>query len=131
MNRKYSKKSALDPSQELFALGAMNFFGSFLQAFPVAGNLTFAAPAYHTESGVTVYVSGSFSRTAVNAASGARSPIAGLFDGIVVFMALYLVTPALQYIPKAVLSAIIVVSVVNLIDFKSAIRYWRVERRWV
>lgn len=37
VNRKYSKASNLDSTQELTALGCMNLLNSFFQGFPVAG----------------------------------------------------------------------------------------------
>jgi MFS superfamily sulfate permease-like transporter len=74
---------------------------------------------------------GSFSRTAVNADCGAKSPVAGVVAALVVFLALYVITPALQYIPKAVLSAIVIVSILGLIDFRHAVGFWRVDKRYV
>jgi sodium-independent sulfate anion transporter 11 len=50
----------VDASQELFALGFSNIMSSFVRSFPLAG---------------------SFSRTAVNSASGVRTPLGGLMTG--------------------------------------------------
>lgn len=46
-----------------------------------------------------------------------------------ILLALYVVTPALKYIPKAVLSAIIIVSVTNLMDFPRAKHFYKVQWR--
>lgn len=46
----------VDPSQELIALGVANFFGSFFSGYPITG---------------------SFSRTTVNAISGVATPFGG------------------------------------------------------
>jgi sodium-independent sulfate anion transporter 11 len=50
----------VDSSQELFALGLSNIMSSFVRSFPIAG---------------------SFSRTAVNNASGVKTPLGGLMTG--------------------------------------------------
>lgn len=50
----------MDASQEMFALGFSNILGSFVRSFPTAG---------------------SFSRTAVNNASGVKTPLGGLMTG--------------------------------------------------
>jgi sodium-independent sulfate anion transporter 11 len=50
----------VDASQELFALGFANIISSCVRSFPLAG---------------------SFSRTAVNNASGAKTPLGGLITG--------------------------------------------------
>lgn len=55
-----AKGQRVDASQEMLAIGTSNLLGSFVSSIPV---------------------SGSFSRTAVNAASGVRSPVGGIFTG--------------------------------------------------
>ena len=59
---------------------------------------------------------GSFSRTAVNGDSGARSPFACLTCALVVGGALVLLTNYLKYLPKVVLAAIVMISIVKLVD---------------
>jgi MFS superfamily sulfate permease-like transporter len=86
----------LDPSQELRALGFGNLIGSFFQSFPNTG---------------------SFSKTAVNAASGVETPLGGVFTGLLVIFALLFLTPCFYWIPKAGLGAIIIMSVLLLCDF--------------
>lgn len=51
---------SVDATQELFTLGLCNMFGGFVSSMPVTG---------------------SFSRSAVNHASGVRTPIGGLYTG--------------------------------------------------
>lgn len=53
-------------------------------------------------------ITGSFSRTTVNALSGAKSPLGGLITGVIVILALRFLTPYFFYIPKASLAAVIV-----------------------
>ncbi|RCH81405.1 hypothetical protein CU098_002750, partial [Rhizopus stolonifer] len=57
---------------------------------------------------------GAFSRTAVMARSGVKTPIAGVFSGAVVVLALYVLTPAFFYIPEAVLAAVVIHAVLDL-----------------
>lgn len=51
---------------------------------------------YHYVSGIC---SGSFSRSAVNHESGAKTGIAGIMNGIVMGCALLFLTPLFEYIP--------------------------------
>ncbi|KAG1148850.1 hypothetical protein G6F37_006606 [Rhizopus arrhizus] len=83
----------IDPDQEIIAIGAANVIGSFFGAYPNTG---------------------SFSRTAITARSGARTPLAGVFSALVVLLCLYALTPAFYYIPDAILSAIIIHAVADL-----------------
>lgn len=48
------------------------------------------------------------------ARSGAKTPLAGVFSGIVVILALYFLTPAFYYIPDAILSAVVIHAVSDL-----------------
>lgn len=48
------------------------------------------------------------------ARSGARTPIAGVFSGAIVVLALYALTPAFYYIPDAVLAAVVIHAVSDL-----------------
>ncbi|KXN69126.1 hypothetical protein CONCODRAFT_32064, partial [Conidiobolus coronatus NRRL 28638] len=81
-------------SQEMVALGMANLVGAFFSAFPITGAL---------------------SRCAVLSKAGARSPLAGGFTGIVVILAVLVLTPGFKYIPLPTLAAIIVVAVSKLV----------------
>jgi sodium-independent sulfate anion transporter 11 len=59
---------------------------------------------------------GSFSRTAIVARSGVKTPIAGVFAALIVLLALYALTPAFYYIPDAVLAAIVIHAVAGLVS---------------
>lgn len=98
---------AVDPNQELRALGLANLGGAFFQAYPVTGG---------------------FARTAVNAEAGAKTGIAALITAAVVALALLVLTPLFFYMPKAVLAGIIVTAVSGLIDVREAHHLWRVSR---
>lgn len=97
----------LDADQELRGLGLANLAGSFFGAYPVTGG---------------------FSRTAVNAAAGARTGMAGLVTAAVVGLTLVLLTPAFYFLPKAGLAAIIMVAVFGLVDLREVRHLWHVER---
>lgn|ERR1700720_2283710 len=59
---------------------------------------------------------GSFSRTAIKARSGVRTPLAGLFSAAVVVLSLYALTPAFYYIPDSILAAVIIHAVADLVS---------------
>jgi high affinity sulfate transporter 1 len=82
-------------SQELLAMGAANVAAGFTQGFSIGA---------------------SGSRTAVNDDMGARSQIAGLIAAATVAMILLFLTEPMQYLPKAVLGAVIMFAAIGLID---------------
>jgi len=98
----------IDADQELKALGIANIAGGFFQSFPATGG---------------------FSRTAVNVDAGARSQIAALISAGVIAVTLLFLTPLFHHLPKAILSAIIIVAVLGLIDVQEARKLWHVDRR--
>ncbi len=97
----------LDANQELMALGTANIGGAFFQSFPVTGG---------------------FSRTAVNDQAGARTGLATIFSAILVVITLLFLTPLFEFLPNAVLAAIIMVAVYGLIDYKEAQHLWHSNR---
>ncbi|KAI9004768.1 sulfate transporter family-domain-containing protein [Gaertneriomyces semiglobifer] len=84
----------VNPNQEIVALGLTNILGSMLHGYPATG---------------------SFSRSAVKAASGVRSPAAGWITGLIVVFALYVVTPVFYYIPEAMLTGVIMAAMGDMI----------------
>jgi high affinity sulfate transporter 1 len=82
-------------SQELLAMSAANAAAGFTQAFSIGA---------------------SGSRTAVNDSMGARSQIAGLFAAATIVVILLFLTGPVQYLPSAVLGAVIVAAGVGLVD---------------
>ncbi len=72
------------PGQELTAIGVTNLIGTFFNAYPATG---------------------SFSRTAIKSMAGVRTPLAGIYTGLVVILALYALTSAFYWIPSAGLAA--------------------------
>jgi SulP family sulfate permease len=86
----------VDANQELIALGAANTAAGLFSGYPVTGG---------------------FSRTAVNASAGARTPAASVVTALVVLATLVLLTPLFSSLPTAALAAIIVVAVAGLVDW--------------
>lgn len=72
--------------------------------------------------------SSSFSRSALNLYAGAQTGWATIFSVVVVWLALLFFLPLLQHVPQAVLAAIVVVAVVNLIKPREFTRLWRIAR---
>lgn len=94
----------LDADQELRALGLSNILGSFFQSFSV---------------------SGSFSRTAVNDQAGAKTGMSLVFSALIIAGVLLFLTPLFYNLPALVLGAIIIVSVVGLINVKYPLVLWK------
>lgn len=95
------------PNQELIAIGVTNLIGTFFSAYPATG---------------------SFSRSALKAKCGVRTPLAGIFTGAVVLLALYAFTDAFYWIPNATLCAIIIHAVYDLMaNPKTSYKVWTVS----
>jgi SulP family sulfate permease len=82
-------------TQELLALGAASAAAGVTQGFPIGA---------------------SGSRTAVNDDMGARTQFASLFAAATVAVIMLVLTAPVQYLPKAVLGAVIVFAAIGLID---------------
>jgi SulP family sulfate permease len=77
----------------------------------------------------TMPVSGSFSRSALNLAAGARTGISSIVTAAAVLLALLFFTPLLYHLPRPTLAAVIILAVFNLIDFKAFPSAWRASRQ--
>jgi len=97
----------IDAGGEMVALGVTNLVGSFFSCYPVTG---------------------SFSRSAVNDATGAQTQLAGFTTSIIMLLTLMVLTPLFEDLPKFALGAIVINSVKNLIAYDEAIRLWYVKR---
>lgn len=100
-------KYELDSSQELIGLGMANLAGAMFQSYPVTG---------------------SFSRSAVNNESGAKSGISGIVTATLVMIVLLFLTTVFEYIPLATLAAIVISGVLGLLDHEEAIFLWKVHK---
>lgn len=101
------RQTRVNAHQELIAIGAANVGAAFTGAYPVAG---------------------SFSRSSVNYFSGARTPVSSIICAGVVMFTLLFLTPIFEALPNAVLAAIVMVSVVGLMDLKNGPRHWQLHR---
>ena len=102
------EREQVRPNQELIALSAANIGAALSSAYPVAG---------------------SFSRSGVNYAAGARSPVSSIICAVIIVCTLLFFTEAFVDLPKAALAAIVMVSVLNLIDLDSWRRNWSSYRQ--
>jgi SulP family sulfate permease len=100
-------KQKIDPNQELIGQGLANLVGSMTQAFPV---------------------SGSFSRSAVNMNSGAKTGMSSVITGLIVLVTLLFLTPLLYHLPQAVLAAVIIMAVIGLINFSAIKHAWAANK---
>ena len=73
-------------------------------------------------------VSGSFSRSALNLATGAKTGMSSIFSALFVVITLLFFTKALYHLPKPVLSAVIMIAVFGLIDFDTIQDAWKANR---
>jgi SulP family sulfate permease len=69
-------------------------------------------------------VSGSFSRSALNLAAGAKTGMSSIFTALAVLLTLLFFTPLLHNLPKPVLAAIIMMAVIGLINLKTIKESW-------
>ncbi|XP_014470113.1 PREDICTED: sodium-independent sulfate anion transporter-like isoform X2 [Dinoponera quadriceps] len=103
----FAKGKTLDANQEMLALGFCNFFGSFVKSMPVTG---------------------SFTRTAVNNASGVKTPMGGLITGGLVLLACGLLTSTFAFIPKATLAAVIIIAMYYMFEVNIFVVLWRTKK---
>lgn len=99
----------MNATQEFISLGLCNVMASFVQAMPITG---------------------SFTRTAVNHASGAKTTVSGVVTGIMVLFALAFLTSSFAYIPRAALGGVIIVAMFYLCEFEAFPLLWRTKSRY-
>jgi SulP family sulfate permease len=102
------QRSRVNSNQELIALGAANIGAAFTGAYPVAG---------------------SFSRSSVNYQAGGRTPISSIVCMVVIVATLLFFTPLFTLLPHAALAAIVIISVIGLMDFSDLKSHWHVYRQ--
>ncbi len=96
-----------DDSTELFAQGLAKLASAFSGSFPT---------------------STSFSRSALMLYAGARSGWAVVASVGFVLLALLLLMPALQFVPRSVMAAAVIVAVLNLFQPRQFLKLWRIDR---
>lgn len=96
-----------DENKELIGQGLAKVAAAFSQSMPV---------------------SGSFSRSALNLASDARTLLSSIIAALFVLLTLLFFTSLLYHLPKPVLAAIIMMAVINLINFQTIKNAWQANR---
>ncbi|SMD33056.1 sulfate permease, SulP family [Reichenbachiella faecimaris] len=107
LQSKHKAEYEINSNKELIGLGFANVVGSLFRTFPATA---------------------SFSRSAVNESSGAKTNLASVISSLIVILTLLFLMPIFQYLPHAVLGAIIFVAVLGLIDFKITKNLWHNDR---
>ena len=69
--------------------------------------------------------SGSFNRSALNLESGAQTPLASVFSGLVVLVVVFLFAPLAVYVPLPAISALLIISAYSMINRKEIARIWQ------
>lgn len=75
------------------------------------------------------WVAGSFSRTAVNLRAWAQTSAAWIVTWIIVAITLIYLTPMLYHLPIAILAAIIIIAVSDLIKIEPIIEAWKIQKK--
>lgn len=87
----------VDGNQEFIGQGVSNIFGSFFSGYVATG---------------------SFNRSGVNYAAGAKTPIAAMLAGFFLMVLVLFVAPWAQYLPNAAMAGILFMVAWGLIDFR-------------
>jgi SulP family sulfate permease len=96
----------IEPNRELFGLGIANLGTGFASG---------------------MVVNGSLSKTAVNGSAGAKSQFSSLTAAVLTVLTLLFLTGLFEKLPEAVLAAIVIAAVIELIDFKALKHLWKVQ----
>mmetsp|Transcript_10789 Transcript_10789/g.29053 ORF Transcript_10789/g.29053 Transcript_10789/m.29053 type:complete len:911 (+) Transcript_10789:2-2734(+) len=99
---------SIDSTQELLAQGVANLVGSFFSCYTATG---------------------SFSRSAVNDMVGGKTQLAALISALVVMFTLLFLTSWFFWVPKFALAAIVITSVIPLVDVGSAIQLYKMSKK--
>jgi len=95
----------VDPNRELVGLGGANLAAGFSGGMVVGGSL---------------------SKTAVSTAAGSRTQMTGLVAALLAVVTLLFLTGLFETLPEATLGAIVIVAVVDLVDFPSLVELYRI-----
>ncbi|NME66625.1 SulP family inorganic anion transporter [Flammeovirga aprica] len=101
-------KQPIDPNREFVALGLANSIGALFGGYQA---------------------SSSFSRTAINASSGANTRASNLVSTLMIALVLLFFTDIFYYLPKPILGAIIIAATPSLLSFDYFKKYYQVKKR--
>ena len=99
----------IDANQEFIGQGLSNITGSFFSSY--AG-------------------SGSFTRSGINYASGAKTPLSAIFAAVILMVIVLLIAPLTAYLPVAAMGGVFLFVAYNLIDthhIKQILKYSKSE----
>jgi SulP family sulfate permease len=94
----------LDSNQEFIGQGLANVAAGAFTGFPS---------------------SGSFNRSALNLESGAQTPLASVFSGLIVLVVVFLFAPLAVYVPLSSIAALLIISAYSMINRKEMARIWQ------
>ncbi len=72
--------------------------------------------------------SGSFNRSALSYEARAQTPLANVFSGLFVLIAMFVLAPLAAYIPRPALSSMLILAAYGMLDRKEMQRIWRGAR---
>ncbi|MBD0405107.1 SulP family inorganic anion transporter [Flammeovirga sp. EKP202] len=101
-------KQPIDPNREFVALGLANSLGALFGGYQA---------------------SSSFSRTAINASSGANTRASNLVSTVMIALVLLFFTDLFYYLPKPILGAIIIAATPSLLSFSYFKKYFFLKKR--
>ena len=109
LSRSYAARTgaAVNPNQEMVALGAANLAAGLFQGFPI---------------------SASTSRTPVAETAGAKTQLTGIVGAIAVAALLMAAPNLLKNLPTAALAAVVIASAIGLVEIADLRRIYRIQR---
>lgn len=97
----------VDGNKEMISFGFMNICGSFSSCYVTTG---------------------SFSRSSINYAAGALTPMANIVMASVVAITLTALTPLVYYTPNCILASVIITAVLSVVDVNAAWLIWKIDK---
>ncbi len=101
------RQERIDANHELIGLGAANIVVAFQGGMPVGGGV---------------------SRSAVNVAAGARTPLASIVAALTMIVIVLGAAPWFSRLPLAALAASIIVAAATMVDIEALRQAWRFDR---
>ena len=101
------RRERVDANAELNGLGWANILAAGSGGMPVGGGV---------------------SRTAINVAAGAQTPLASIVAALVMLLIVLTAAPLFAHVPLAVLAASIITAALGMVDIKAMRRAWRHDR---
>ncbi len=101
------RQERISPNGELLGLGSANVVAAFYGGMPVGGGV---------------------SRSAVNVAAGAQTPLASIVAAIAMLLVVAGCAPLFARLPLAVLAASIMVAAISMIDLRALQQAWNYDR---